>query len=107
LHFTCFDFLRQNSQNLMKVKILLFLVLTLTLPALCQTTPLQGKVLANRQFEIQINKNVELLGLVYFLGYEGAQAKMDEYSARKRPVTPTAWICTGNTKTSKKASTWL
>ncbi|WP_169720012.1 DUF4932 domain-containing protein [Dyadobacter alkalitolerans] len=66
------------------MKILLLLVLTLTLPALCQTTRPHGKASAIRQFEIRINKNIELLGLVYFLGYEGAQAEMDEYSAKTK-----------------------
>jgi hypothetical protein len=37
-----------------------------------------------RQFEIQVNKNVELLGFVYFLGYEGAQAETSDYSPRTK-----------------------
>ncbi|KAA0993307.1 DUF4932 domain-containing protein [Dyadobacter aurulentus] len=36
------------------------------------------------EFEIQINKNVELLGFVYFLGYEGAQAETSDYSPRTK-----------------------
>jgi hypothetical protein len=38
----------------------------------------------DRRFQIHINKNVELLGLVYFLGYEGAQSQTSGYSAKTR-----------------------
>jgi hypothetical protein len=69
---------------MMKAKILLLLILILNLPALCQTTLPHGKSFGFRQFDIRINKNVELLGLVYFLGYEGAQAEMDGYSAKTK-----------------------
>ncbi|MGG7665679.1 DUF4932 domain-containing protein [Dyadobacter sp. BHUBP1] len=39
---------------------------------------------AGRQFEVRINANVELLGFVYFLGYEGAQSETASYSAKDR-----------------------
>ena len=39
---------------------------------------------AGRQFEVRINANVELLGFVYFLGYEGAQSETVSYSEKDR-----------------------
>ena len=35
-------------------------------------------------FVVKVNKNVELLGFVYFLGYEGAQSETDGYSAKTK-----------------------
>lgn len=37
-----------------------------------------------RQFEVRVNPNVELLGFVYFLGYEGAQSETGSYSEKDR-----------------------
>ncbi|SDF88146.1 protein of unknown function [Dyadobacter soli] len=39
---------------------------------------------ANTQFQVKINTNVELLGFVYFLGYEGAQSETASYSEKDR-----------------------
>jgi len=38
----------------------------------------------SRQFEVTINTNVELLGLVYFLGYEGALSETSTYPEKDR-----------------------
>ncbi|WP_031527233.1 DUF4932 domain-containing protein [Dyadobacter crusticola] len=39
----------------------------------------------NNQIQVKINKNVELLGFVYFLGYEGAHAaRSSDYSEKRR-----------------------
>ncbi|MCE6991905.1 DUF4932 domain-containing protein [Dyadobacter sp. CY323] len=38
----------------------------------------------DRRFVVQINKNVELLGFVYFLGYEGVQSKTADYSVKTK-----------------------
>ncbi|MCF0048525.1 DUF4932 domain-containing protein [Dyadobacter sp. LJ53] len=62
---------------------LIFLIFISISPALCQTNPIGQKLPTHRQFQIQINKNVELLGFVYFLGYEGAQAETEGYSANR------------------------
>ena len=39
---------------------------------------------APKQIETAINPNIELLGFVYFLGYEGAQSETDGYSDKTR-----------------------
>lgn len=39
---------------------------------------------AARQMDVAIHANVELLGFVYFLGYEGAQSQTDGYSGNTR-----------------------
>lgn len=36
------------------------------------------------EFSVEINRNVELLGFVYFLGYEGAEAGKDAYPEKMR-----------------------
>lgn len=38
----------------------------------------------DRGFVIQINRNVELLGFVYFLGYEGGQSETNNYPAKTK-----------------------
>ncbi|WP_439556262.1 DUF4932 domain-containing protein [Dyadobacter sp.] len=39
----------------------------------------------NKQIQVKINKNAELLGFVYFLGYEGAHAQIsNDYSDKRR-----------------------
>ena len=45
-----------------------------------QTSPGGG----DHGFVVKVNKNVELLGFVYFLGYEGAQSETDGYSAKTK-----------------------
>lgn len=42
------------------------------------------KVNRHSGFSVKMNKNVELLGFVYFLGYEGAQAATEGYSPKTK-----------------------
>ncbi|MCF0041276.1 DUF4932 domain-containing protein [Dyadobacter fanqingshengii] len=61
-------------------QLLLLTTLFWSFHAFSQTNPRQG----DRGFEIQINTNAELLGFVYFLGYEGAQSETEGYSSRTK-----------------------
>ncbi len=45
---------------------------------------LAEKYHAGRQIDVRINTNVELLGFIYFLGYEGAQSETASYSEKDR-----------------------
>ncbi|WP_177194202.1 DUF4932 domain-containing protein [Dyadobacter sp. SG02] len=47
-----------------------------------QGNPTDGR--AGRQFEVRINTNVELLGFIYFLGYEGSQSETPSYPEKDR-----------------------
>lgn len=41
--------------------------------------------------QVQINPNVELLGFVYFLGYEGAQLETNDSYLKTRPIKRSEW----------------
>lgn len=59
----------------------LLLALCWATAALSQTS---GSAWSPRQIGVAFHPNVELLGFVYFLGYEGAQSETDGYSERNR-----------------------
>jgi hypothetical protein len=63
--------------------ILLVLLLSLHLP-ISATPKSISPDSANRDFQVVINKNVELLGFVYFLGYEGAESEKSTYSPKTK-----------------------
>ena len=65
----------------MNAKLLPLVLLICLFSTVCKS---QNSGKTGREFEIQINKNVELLGFVYFLGYEGAQAETSDYSPRTK-----------------------
>lgn len=52
--------------------------------AFCYSAHCNVNMGADSRFSVKINKNVELLGFVYFLGYEGAQAQTEGYSAKTK-----------------------
>jgi len=67
------------------LKHVLFLSAMLYTPSvLAENVRYQADYPAGRQFEVRINANVELLGFVYFLGYEGAQSEAVSYSEKDR-----------------------
>jgi hypothetical protein len=64
----------------------LFLLIALVwLPsAFCNSARQHVNFATDSRFSVKISKNVELLGFVYFLGYEGAQAQTEGYSTKTK-----------------------
>jgi hypothetical protein len=54
--------------------------------AVCQPAPT-----ANRSIQVRFHKNVEFLGFVYFLGYEGRELENDEGFIKSKPVRKKDW----------------
>ncbi|SKB80440.1 DUF4932 domain-containing protein [Dyadobacter psychrophilus] len=78
-----FALLRTNPirHSIMHKQLLLMATLFWSIPSFSQqTSPGRG----DHGFVIKINKNVELLGFVYFLGYEGGQSETAGYSSRTK-----------------------
>lgn len=64
--------------------VLLLLAICCTYYAFAEKTVDQTGRQTGRQFAVKVNINVELLGFVYFLGYEGAQTETPSYPERDR-----------------------
>jgi hypothetical protein len=69
----------------MKKTIVLFLFTLLTNNLFAHTPPLNPKL------KIQINKNVELLGLAYFIGFEGVNIETETIDVRGKKIPKKEW----------------
>ena len=55
------------------------------------TTIYSTSLLANDKLKIEINKNVELLGLAYFIGFEGQDIEFDTVEVGGSKIAKKDW----------------
>ncbi|MRS63923.1 DUF4932 domain-containing protein [Larkinella terrae] len=70
------------------LSIILFLLFIF--PAISQPAS-PGDTSANRSVQVRFYKNVELLGFVYFVGFEGRQLENDESFLKSKPIRMKDW----------------